>query len=182
MSFALYDLFARLHDQHILFCFSGPASQGLVEGVGEVLKQKMEQDAAGSEIVRRVFAVFVEQMQNVIYYSADRVTGPPEQEGEIRVGLVVVGREGEHFFVTTGNVMQAADAQGLADQIRRLQTMDKEQMKQHFKQQRRREAPSGSKGAGLGLIETARRASRPLEFELQETQDGRIFFSLKVTI
>jgi hypothetical protein len=182
MSFALFDLFARLRDQQIIFCFSGPASQGVVEGIGEVLKQKMERDAAGAEIVRRVFSVFVEQMQNVINYSADRVTGPPEKEGEIRVGLVVVGREGDHFFVMTGNVMDQTDARSLAAQIRLLQAMDKERMKQHFKEQRRKEAPAGSKGAGLGLIETARRASGPLEFDLQETEAGRAFFTLKVTI
>jgi len=182
MSFALFDLFARLRDQRIIFCFSGPASQSVVEGVGEVLKQKMEQDAAGSEIVRRVFAVFVEQMQNVINYSAERVAGPPEKEGETRMGLVVVGREGDHFFVMAGNVMNAAEAGKLSEQVRRLQAMDKEQMKAFFREQRRKESPMGSKGAGLGLIETARKASRPLEFDLQETEDRRYFFTLKATI
>jgi hypothetical protein len=178
----LFDLFNRLRDEGILFCFSGPTSQGILEGLGDALKQKMEREAAGSEMIRRVFAVFVEQMQNVINYSAERVAGPPETEGEMREGVVVVGRRGENCFVLVGNYVDQEEALRLAEQVKVLQGMDKEQMKAYYKEQRRKGPPVGSKGAGLGIIETARKASRPLELELKDTGQGRVFFTIKAII
>ncbi|MFH1033459.1 MAG: SiaB family protein kinase [Pseudomonadota bacterium] len=178
----LFDLFNRLRGEGILFCFSGPTSQGILEGLGDALKQKMEREAAGSEMIRRVFAVFVEQMQNVINYSAERVAGPPEADGEMREGVVVVGRQGESCFVLVGNYVDQEEGRRLAEQVEMLQGMDKEQMKAHYKEQRRKQPPAGSKGAGLGIIETARKASRPLELDIKETGQGRVFFTLKAII
>jgi hypothetical protein len=178
----IFDLFNRLRQDGIIFCFSGPTSQGILEGLGDALKQKMEREAAGSELIRRVFAVFVEQVQNVINYSAERVTGPPEAEGEMREGVVVVGRQGENCFVLVGNYVDQEEAGRLSEQVRLLHGMDKERLKAYYKEQRRKEPPAGSKGAGLGIIETARKASRPLELELRDTGQGRVFFTLKAII
>lgn len=182
MSMDLFDLFTKLRDEGILFCFSGPTSQGILEGLGDALKQKMEREAAGSEMIRRVFAVFVEQVQNVINYSAERVAGPPEAEGEMREGVVVVGRQGETCFVLVGNYLNWEEGQHLVEQVGRLRDMDKDQMKAYYREQRRKEPPAGSKGAGLGIIETARKASQPLELELKDTGQGRVFFTLKAVI
>ncbi len=178
----LFDLFNRLRGEGILFCFCGPTSQGILEGLGDALKQKMEREAAGSELIRRVFAVFVEQVQNVINYSAERVAGPPEAEGEMREGVVVVGRQGESCFVLVGNYVDEEEGRRLAEQVLMLRGMDKEQLKAHYKEQRRKAPPAGSKGAGLGIIETARKASRPLELDIRDTGQGRVFFTLKAII
>ena len=178
----IFDLFNRLRQQGILFCFSGPTSQGILEGLGDALKQKMEREAAGTEIIHRVFAVLVEQVQNVINYSAERVAGPPEAEGEMREGVVVVGHDKDGFYVLVGNYVDQEEGRRLAQQVQLLRDMDKEQMKAYYKEQRRKAPPAGSKGAGLGIIETARKTSRPLQLELQDTGGGRVFFTLKAII
>lgn len=55
-------------------------------------------------------------------------------------------------------------------------------MKRHYKEQRRLPAGSDSMGAGLGLIDMARKASRALEFDFRKLDDENSFFTLKTTI
>ena len=48
--------------------------------------------------------------------------------------------------------------------------------------QLRAEPEEGSKGAGLGFMEIARRASKPIEFDFTEIDANYVFFALKATI
>ena len=44
-----------------------------------------------------------------------------------------------------------------------------------YKEQLRAEPEEGSKGAGLGFMEIARRASKPIEFDFTDVDEVRIF-------
>ena len=68
----LMDLRATLHKQGIIFAYSGYVTEPVLSGVGEALKQKLTIDDADTKTLRSVFAVFVEQMQNIIRYSAEK--------------------------------------------------------------------------------------------------------------
>lgn len=182
MAVQLFDLYRNLMDEGIIFCFCGPASQSIVEGIGDALMQKMEREEADRFVSRKVFAVFVEQMQNVVFHSAEVVPGGDGTTGQMGYGVVVVGREDECFFVRSGNYVNRKDADQLAHQLERIRGMDKAQLKQFFKEQRKKETPEAAKGAGLGFIDTARKASRPIEFEIASGHGDMVFFSLKAMI
>jgi hypothetical protein len=68
----LFDLRATLQRQGIIFAFSGYMTETVLSGVGEAIKQKLTIDDADTKTLRSVFAVFVEQMQNIIRYSAEK--------------------------------------------------------------------------------------------------------------
>ena len=68
----LMDLRGMLHSQGVIFAYSGYVTEPVLSGVGEALKQKLTIDDADTKTMRSVFAVFVEQMQNIIRYSAEK--------------------------------------------------------------------------------------------------------------
>ena len=59
--------------------------------------------------------------------------------------------------------------------------MSKEELRALYKEQLRADPEEGSKGAGLGFMEIARRASKPIEFDFTDLGDYT-FFALKATI
>ena len=67
----LMDLRSALHAQGVIFAYSGYVTEPVLSGVGEALKQKLTIDDADTKTLRSVFAIFVEQMQNIIRYSAE---------------------------------------------------------------------------------------------------------------
>jgi len=181
--FDLHDFYKGVRKDGILFCFSGPTSQGIVEGIGETLRQSMELGEASSTTIYKVFSTFVEQVQNVIYYSAEKIP-PHETNGEeLRFGILVIGVKQEKFYVRCGNYIVNKQAEKLAGRLRELQPMDKNQLKELYRNRRRKtDGPNEIEGAGLGLIEMARKASEPLQFEIVPIDEKKSFFSLTTFI
>ncbi len=177
----VHQFYRQLQEKGIIFSFSGPISQSLLEGIGQTLKQKMSLEETSTNIIQKVFSIFVELMQNIINYSAQRVTSE-EAEQEISYGVLIVGKEGQHFYIISGNYIQEEQEAALRDKLTRIRSMDKTELKQFYKQQRRMQVEDASKGAGLGFIEMARKASQPIEFNIARMGDSCSFFVMKAII
>jgi Family of unknown function (DUF6272) len=184
----LLDLRGRLHKKGVIFAYSGYVTEPVLSGVGEALKQKLTIDDADTKTLRSVFAVFVEQMQNMIRYSAEKAEGhlPPASDAkalmEIRYGILTIGKEGRDYVVFAGNLVERADVERLRAKLTRIRGMSKDELKALYKEQLRAAPEEGSKGAGLGFMEIARRASKPIEFDFADVNDTHAFFALKATI
>lgn len=184
----LMDLRGMLHSQGVIFAYSGYVTEPVLSGVGEALKQKLTIDDADTKTLRSVFAVFVEQMQNIIRYSAEKAQSslPPAADAkalqEIRYGILTIGKEGNDYVVCAGNLVERADVERLRAKLTRIRDMSKDELKVLYKEQLRAEPEEGSKGAGLGFVEIARRASKPIEFDFTDIDANYAFFALKATI
>jgi len=69
---SFYDFRNSLRSRGIIFSYSGYVTEPVLKGIGEALKQKLVLDEADTKTMRNVFAIFVEQMQNIIRYSAEK--------------------------------------------------------------------------------------------------------------
>jgi hypothetical protein len=179
---------AMLHRQGVIFAYSGYVTEPVLSGVGEALKQKLAIDDADTKTLRSVFAVFVEQMQNIIRYSAERARAnlPPAADQralmELRYGILTIGKEGDDYVVCAGNLVERPDVERLRARLSRIRDMSKDELKALYKEQLRAEPEAGSKGAGLGFMEIARRASKPIEFDFADVDATYAFFALKASI
>jgi Family of unknown function (DUF6272) len=183
----LFELRSVLHRQGIIFAYSGYVTEPVLSGVGEALKRKLTIDDADTKTLRSVFAVFVEQMQNIIRYSAERTMksdpgGAGNPLNEIRHGILTIGKEGGEYVVYSGNLVDRSDVERLRARLNRLRGMSKDELRALYKEQLRSEPEEGSKGAGLGFMEIARRASKPIEFDFIDVDTEHAFFSLKATV
>ena len=179
----LFDLRETLNQSGILFAYSGYMTEQVRMAVGETLKKKLSLQDTNTKTTRSVFAVFVEQMQNVIRYSAEKI---PEDEkidvDELRYGILTIGRTGEDYVLMSGNLILRQDVNRVASRLREIQGMDKEQLKKLYKDKLKEGPDEYSKGAGIGFVEIARRASKPIEFDFIDVDDQRCFFAFKANI
>ena len=184
MTNELFALKGQLDQHDIFFCFKGPFSQGLMTEMGGLLQQKMSLENVKKMAIMRVFGVVVENAQNIQRYSAERILNHlfADGEQELSVGIIAVGQEDGHFFVLSGNTVETHQVKPLRQRLDRLQTMSPEALKELYLHQRRQEPAPGSKGAGLGLIDMARKSSRPLTYEFETIDAEHAFFSLKIVI
>lgn len=176
------DLFAmreRFDKQQIMLCFNGPISRSLIEEIGNALRNYLSADHAHPSAAMDVFAVYIEMTQNISHYA--RVRGWSEQESG---ATVVVSRDEDgHYVVSAGNLVEQADGETLLQSVEDLAGLDKTELKARYKEQLRK--PRGAEkttGAGLGLIDIARKSSQPLHASLRPLANGRGFFSLRAVI
>jgi uncharacterized protein DUF6272 len=182
----LFELRSILHRQGIIFAYSGYVTEPVLSGVGEALKRKLVIDDADTKTLRSVFAVFVEQMQNIIRYSADTLWRDPETDvtpsAEIRHGILTIGKENDEYVLYSGNLVRREDVERLRDRLTTIRDMSKDELRAMHKERLRAGPEEGSKGAGLGFMEIARRASKPIEFDFVDVDADYAFFSLKATV
>lgn len=179
----MYDFRNTLREKGILFCYSGYMTEEVLSGIGNALRRKLELEDTDRGNAKSVFSVFVEQVQNVIRYSAERE--PPhgeEKEDDLRYGVLTVGKLDDQFFISCGNLVEQKDVERLQTSLGHIQSLDKEELKSLYKETLRGEVPEGSKGAGVGFIDIARRADQGFEFEFTELDDERSYFCLKAYI
>jgi hypothetical protein len=180
----LFDVRSILRKQGIIFAYSGYVTETVLSGVGEAIKQKLALDDADTKTLRSVFAVFVEQMQNMIRYSAEKVPNSAAEPPliEMRYGVLTIGRQGDDYVVHAGNLVARSDVEPLRERLSKIRSMNKEELRALHKERLRAGPEEGSKGAGLGLMEIARRASKPIEFDFTDVDDKHAFFTIMASV
>jgi len=166
-------------DQRILICFNGPVSRTLIGEIGVALKDHIESTQLHQSAAMDVFSVYIEMSQNIRHY-AGRM-GYNDLEA---AATVVIAEAGDgHYTVSAGNLVEPEDGDALVRRIQDLSFLDKAELKSLYKKQLRAPREGGqASGAGLGLIEMARKASEPLQATLDQGPHGKVFFSLRAVI
>lgn len=172
-----------LRERGIIFSYSGYMTEEVLSGIGGALRTKMALDGTDRQTARIIFSIFVEQMQNVIRYSDEFEEGQVEDDNiEIRYGVLTVGKvEGKHF-VSCGNLVDKSNVDRLKSSLEKIQNLDKDGLKALYKQTLRGEIPEGSKGAGVGFIDIARRATKGFDFDISDVDDQYSYFILNAYI
>jgi hypothetical protein len=178
----LFNIRSTLRNQGVIFAYSGYVTEAVLDGVGEAIRQRLLVDDADTKTARSVFAVFVEQMQNMIRYSAETTVAGASPPNGIRYGLLTIGQENGDYVIHAGNLVQRSDIERLRAKLSRIRDMNKEELRALYKEQLRGDPGEGSKGAGLGFMEIARRASKPIEFDFANVDDEYAFFTLKASV
>lgn len=175
----LFSLQQTYDQQRIMLCFNGPLSKSLIEEIGNALRNYMQRENATASSAMDVFGAYIELTQNIRHYAARK--GASEAEAS---ATVVIARDAEgRYVVSAGNIVDAADGPELEARVKALAAIDKTQLKAQYKEQLRKPREGGaSSGAGLGLIDLARKASEPLACSLRKLDDRRAFFSMRVVM
>ena len=172
-----------LQNEGVVFCYSGYMTEDVLVSIGSVIKQKLTAESVDKKVVRGVFSVFVEQVQNVIRYSIEEDAGGQKgEEIDLRYGLLMVGLKEDQYFVSCANLIDKKNVAPLREGLSHIQQLDKEGLKLLYKEILRGEVPEGSKGAGVGFIDIAKRATNGIEFDFTDFDDDFAYFSLKAYI
>lgn len=178
----IYSMVEYLKNNEMVFWYNGPVSQVLVVEIGDIIKKSIEDDS-DKKVINRIFSILVEQMQNIIKYSVQKKSGG---EGDnpfvLSSGIIAVGLEGSDYSVISGNVISNTDIERVRQRLDLIIGMDRDAQKEYYKTMRRKEPDPQSRGAGLGFIEMARKASRPLEYCFTPIDGEHSFFALKAIV
>jgi hypothetical protein len=174
-----------LAEHNIGIIYSGPLWAEGIDGMAEFLQKRLDMDDMSLSASQAVFSVFVEQMNNMLMYSAEKEKREHPETGSVEMasGILVLGSQDKSYYVQTGNVIKNSSIGLLKDRIDFLNTLDKKGLRELYKEQIKtgNDNPE-SKGAGLGLTEIARRATSKIEYEFIPYGEGLSYFTMYVTV
>lgn len=177
---SLLSLHQQFEEANIQICFNGPLSHSIIEELGLAVRRYLENETSGSDKMMDVFAVYIEQTQNVRNYAQSKIA--QLTSSIYNTITLMIGREESHYVVMSGNVVHQDDVAALIRKIDQLRELDAAGLKALYKEQRRKPVIEGASGAGLGLIDMARKTSQPLAYEVQKIDNNTAFFTLKAVV
>jgi len=177
----------ELSNRGIVFTYSGFLNDDILTGIGNALRTKLALDHTDHNVSRGIFSAFVEQVQNVIRYSAETqgpevdeegvVTDDPLLNQEIRYGMVAIGdRADGKRFVTCCNMIEQKNVPKLQASLESIRGLDRKELTKLMREQLKEGPPEGSKGAGVGFVSIAREANGDWDYEMVPTEDPNMFF------
>ncbi len=177
----IYRLQKALSDSNIELIFSGTFSQGLIEELGEALKERLLNQQVTKSKISTAFFTFVELAQNIKNYLVSK-----ENEDDYSMivgsGVIAISRTGPGYCVNSGNIIFNEDIGSLKENLNMVLSMDAATLNNYYKSAIRTEINKDTGNAGLGLVQIARKASRPIAYNFEKINESFSFYTLTVTI
>jgi len=174
---------------NIKVIYSGPMWEDGIKGLAEMVRTHLTHDQLPGSAAKAIFSVFVEQVTNMLMHSEEKeqYAQPPDYKlVDVSIGTVIMGNKNDMrgtFFVQTKNAVRNESIDFLMERIDHLNSLDKLALRQYHREMVRNENVNpDSRGAGLGLIEIARRATAPIGYAFEPFTDSLSFFTMYVEI
>ncbi|MDD2278740.1 MAG: SiaB family protein kinase [Bacteroidales bacterium] len=171
---------STIYDEMIENGFSlvylGEFSHQITKMFTSMAESDMEKQSEEKSVQRRVYHVMVETLQNMNKHS-DEI-----KERNIGSGLFIIGKKDETYYIITSNVVAKSRKDALENSLITVNNASKEELKEMYKKQIKEGKLSAKGGAGLGLIDIARKTGETLNYQFLQLDDDNYFFILKVEI
>jgi hypothetical protein len=177
----LLEYYKKMCERNIVLDFQGAISQDMVVGMAELLKIKSSQEFGNTNIVKKLFSVFIEMAQNIAIYSAERVH-LDNRHGDVGAGIIVVTEENNNYTITSGNLVKNRSISKIIEQCQKINRMEKGELREFYKAQIKSSRERGKKGAGVGLIDMARKSGNPIRYGVTRVDDINSFLVLSVKV
>ena len=174
----IYDLHRTMMSQNLILVYQGDFTQESTKSILSMAERNLDSSGEDSSIKRKVFNVMVEALQNIVKHSDELVDGQTRSHAAI----FLIGREANRYSIMSGNPIRKDSVAGLKDKLDHINGLDKDGLKDLYKEIIKNTTISDKGGAGLGFVDMARKSGDKLEFDFPEMNSYYCFFCLKVNV
>lgn len=161
----------KIKDSNIVMIYKGDFARDSIMPIIAILEEQMKALTEDSKS-KSFFLILVEMLQNISRHAYDVVD---------RSGIFMITDNGGKIGVHAGNIVSTEDKRFLDEKIKELNGLDPLDLKKLYKTTLREGSFSEKGGAGLGLIEVARKTSEPMIGRFDELGKDTHFFTYSVT-
>jgi hypothetical protein len=179
----VYDFHKEMLSNKFTLVYEGEITHQITKAFTSLAENKMDSYSEDASMKKKVFHVMVECLQNLSKRAEEFET--EGSQGGAGNGIFIVGRLGDDnqdYQVMTGNAVENSKVSELKALLEKINHLDKDGLKELFKKQMREGSLSEKGGAGLGLIDIARKTGEKLEYHFVEIDDKTSFFLLRTKI
>ena len=174
----IYDLHRTMLSQNLILVYQGDFTQESTKSILSMAERNLDSSGEDSSIKRKVFNVMVEALQNIVKHSDELI------DGQIRshAAIFLIGKEANRYSIMSGNPVRKANVEKLKKNLEHINGLDKDGLKELYKEIIKNTTISEKGGAGLGFVDMARKSGGKLEFEFPAMNAEYCFFCLKVNV
>lgn len=179
----IYSIYQMMERDHIFLSFKGHITRDLMTSVYQIMESRLEAIDEDPKKKKKVYNILVESLQN-IYHHMDELQSDDDADETISrdaMFMIVRGIDGI-YTIHTGNYILQSKRQLLQSRIDVINAMTPEQLRAHYVDRLNMAELSEKGGAGLGIIDIARKSGNKLGYSFNSVSEKYAFFSLIISI
>lgn len=163
----------------LLFAYNGVMNEQITEGIIGLSEHTVAShtDLAGAN--RKLSFLLVECFQNILRHRSK--PAPHTRNEAINEGMFSFRSLERAFYINSINLVDSADQQRLTQAVEQINQLNKEELKQLYRARLKETELSERGGAGLGLIELARKSGQPIQYQFDTDQSGNTYFHNQIS-
>ena len=173
----IFKLFKAMQKDNLNYIYRGVFTAKITDNILALAESNLVKKEDPRALKRKVYNVMVEGLQNVTKHQADI-----DEDVENNNGVFVLKKEYAKYFITTGNLIENENISGLKAQIEQVNKLDKDELKAYHRQVLVDGKISSKGGAGLGLIDMARKSGNKLLYAFEQVDEKYSYFYLHTEI
>lgn len=151
-------------------------------GISPVLLHKMSlslknNDKIPLHLKKKIYVVFIEIMQNILFYSAEKNKVGTKQE---KSGSIVIYHIGEKYHIVAFNLVESKWIRMISERCERISTMQHEELRELKFSERLHDAAESE--FSLGLVQVALSARTPFQYAFEDVGSNHSLFSIHVVL
>lgn len=164
-----------------MLSFKGLITSELLTSVLQIMESKMEVLDEPPKTKKKVFNVLVECLQNLYHHIDESALNEDTVLNRSAIFMIGKNQDGT-YYIHTGNFILTENAVALKDRIDAINLMDRDKLKEYYKEVLNNGRMSAKGGGGLGIIDIARKSGQKLDYKFEQVDDEMSFFNLNVNI
>lgn len=174
---SVLNIYDELQTNGIYLVYLGVFSHDITKMFTSMAEDDMDSKGERLSIKRRVYHVMVETLQNMTRHS-DEITS----DASVGSGLFMIGRKNDSYYVITSNKVSNEKKESLEAALEDINNSSPETLRKMYLDQIKNGKLSSKGGAGLGLIDIARKTTGAHDYQFIPYDEENYFFILKVEI
>ncbi|OFX28138.1 MAG: hypothetical protein A2033_08480 [Bacteroidetes bacterium GWA2_31_9] len=168
-----FEIFEGMQLENLNYIYRGNFSQSITDNILLLTESNLNSTKENSKIRKRVYSIMVEGLQNITRHQEENAQDFSEQPG-----IFVIQKNGNNYFITTGNIIENIKIPIVQKLLEKINGLEQDQLKDYYKEVLMAGEFSNKGGAGLGLIEMARKSGNKLSYEFKKLNDKLSYFYL----
>jgi hypothetical protein len=164
----------KLSDENLMFAYRGQVTGDNSVGLLTLLEKEME--FSGFNILgrKRLFMFVLENLQNIARHGTSA--------GNEVTSLVIYSKTADGYTVSTGNAIKKSEVAGLKRNLEKINNLEPDKIREVYRAMLLSSSIGKRGGAGLGLMEMARKTGNKLDFDFLPIDDRFSYFILSKTV
>ncbi len=156
---SILSMYDELIENGIYIVYIGKFNQKVTSMFSAMLDEELSKNSIEDKKTRRrVYHAMIETMQNIQRHAASY------SENAYSNGLFMIGKKEGVYYIITTNKISTLDKTGVVKAIEKVNSCTKEELDEMYKTQLRDGKIGEHGGAGLGLIDIARKTQNKIEY------------------
>jgi len=162
----------KMIEEDILVIHKGDFSQDAIFPVLKIIEENLQREKKDAASKKKIFHILVELLQNISRHCL--------KEGDKKEGIFMIGKSDNFFVINTGNLIENEKVEPLKAHLDHINDLNGKELKElYLNKLRDRNLPSNG-GAGIGLIDIARRLISPINYSIEKIDHTKSFLSFNV--